>query len=83
MDKAQLAEDLQKAVPGLCLRIDEPMCNHTSFRIGGPADLMIWPASIGELQQVLRLLKGHQVPVYIMGNGSNLLVRDGDFGSYY
>ncbi|NLY52103.1 MAG: UDP-N-acetylmuramate dehydrogenase [Firmicutes bacterium] len=79
MDKAQLAEDLQKAVPGLCLRIDEPMCNHTSFRIGGPADLMIWPASIGELQQVLRLLKGHQVPVYIMGNGSNLLVRDGGF----
>ncbi|NLA58424.1 MAG: UDP-N-acetylmuramate dehydrogenase [Firmicutes bacterium] len=79
MDKAQLAEDLRKAVPGLCLRIDEPMCNHTSFRIGGPADLMIWPTSIGEVQQVLKFLKCRGVPVYIMGNGSNLLVRDGGF----
>ena len=79
MQKAQLAEGLQKAVPGLCLRIDEPMCNHTSFRIGGPADLMILPNSIGELQQALRFLNGQKVPVYIMGNGSNLLVRDGGF----
>jgi len=79
LDKEQLAEDLKSAVPGLCLRIDEPMCNHTSFRIGGPADIMVWPTSIGEVQQVLRFIRGRRVPVYVMGNGSNLLVRDGGY----
>lgn len=53
------------------------MREHTSFRVGGPADLMLFPTSVKELQQVLRFLNEKQIPIYIMGNGSNLLVRDG------
>lgn len=53
------------------------MKNHTSFRVGGPADLMLLPKSVEELRQTLQLLGNHNLPVYIMGNGSNLLVRDG------
>ena len=53
------------------------MSNHTTFRVGGPADLMLFPASVEELSCVLQFLNDAHVPVYVMGNGSNLLVRDG------
>ena len=57
--------------------MDEPMSAHTSFRVGGPADIMLLPATVAETTQALQLLKEQDVPVYVMGNGSNLLVRDG------
>lgn len=66
-------------MPRLRLRTDEPMQNHTSFRVGGPADLMLLPRSVEELCQALQFLGNQHLPVYIMGNGSNLLVRDGGF----
>ena len=54
----------------------EPMAKHTSFRIGGPADLLAQPADEAELASLLKKAKEHQVPVTLIGNGSNLLVRD-------
>ena len=54
----------------------EPMTKHTSFRIGGPADLLAQPADEAELASLLKKAKEHQVPVTLIGNGSNLLVRD-------
>ncbi|NLJ85761.1 MAG: UDP-N-acetylmuramate dehydrogenase [Firmicutes bacterium] len=64
-------------MPTLRLLMDEPMSAHTSFRVGGPADIMLLPATVAETTQALQLLKEQDVPVYVMGNGSNLLVRDG------
>ncbi len=56
---------------------DEPMARHTTFRIGGKADVFVLPASIDELLEVLQLTKRYSVPLTVLGNGSNVLVRDG------
>lgn len=61
------------------LLIDEPMKNHTSFKVGGPVDLMVLPKTEAEITNVLKVLTKVQVPFYIMGNGSNLLVSDKGF----
>lgn len=57
-------------------RRGEPMSVHTTFRIGGPADLFIQPVSEEALINVLSLIKQERLPFYVVGNGSNLLVRD-------
>ncbi|BFK76746.1 UDP-N-acetylmuramate dehydrogenase [Acidaminococcus sp. BV3L6] len=54
-----------------------PMAQYTSFHIGGPADLLVAPESVDELQGLLKEAKKYAVPTFILGNGSNLLVRDG------
>lgn len=56
---------------------DEPMAKHTTFRIGGPADLLIDIAQEEEAQRAVEALKQDGVPYMLLGNGSNLLVRDG------
>lgn len=56
---------------------DEPMRNHTSFRIGGPADVLVMPATVDDLRRALQLARRYEAPLTITGNGSNLLVRDG------
>lgn len=58
------------------LLVHEPMSKHTSFKIGGIADVMALPASEQELQSLLRRAAEQQVAVTLIGNGSNLLVRD-------
>ena len=69
-------EELQGIVGGKNIRQMEPMSKHTTFRVGGPADVMVWPN--GEaLSQVIRLCTQRGEPYYIVGNGSNLLVGDG------
>lgn len=57
----------------------EPMKKHTSFRTGGEADLFIPIESIEDLKIALTVLKENQIPFFIMGNGTNLLVRDGGY----
>ncbi len=54
-----------------------PMAGYTSFHIGGPADLLVAPENLEELRDLLELGREYDVPVTIIGNGSNLLVRDG------
>ena len=69
-------ETLQQIVGEENIRKNEPMSAHTTFRVGGPADIMVWPK--GEaLAEVIRICKEQEVPYYIVGNGSNLLVGDG------
>ena len=58
------------------LMFDEPMKNHTSFKIGGPADLLILVHSESEIINAIRLCREHKLDYFIMGNGSNLLVKD-------
>ena len=71
--------DLQAIFAGCTakpLLVAEPMAKHTSFRIGGPADLLAQPADEAELAALLKATSEHAVPVTLIGNGSNLLVRD-------
>ena len=56
---------------------NEPMSRHTTFRVGGPADVMFLPESEEQVVQALSLAREAQIPVIIIGNGSNLVVRDG------
>ncbi len=56
---------------------NESMKNHTSFKIGGPADKVIMPESEEELIRVIQKCRKENVDYFIMGNGSNILVRDG------
>ena len=58
------------------LRENEPMSRHTSWRVGGSADLFFVPASVEDLSQFLREL-AIDTPIFWHGVGSNLLVRDG------
>lgn len=57
--------------------VDEPMRNHTYFEIGGTADIIAIPNTIEKLISVIALMKEEEVPLFLIGNGSNLLVKDG------
>ena len=72
----ELARLLEARCAGRVLR-DEPMAGHTTFRVGGPADLLFLPASEEELAFALSEAGRLGVPAFVMGNGSNLIVRDG------
>lgn len=58
---------------------DEPMRKHTTFRIGGNADIFVRPESKEQIAEILRLCREQDVPYFILGNGSNLLVGDRGF----
>ena len=55
---------------------DEPLCRHTSFRIGGPADAFVMPANEEELDGIIRICDEEGVPRTIIGNGTNILADD-------
>lgn len=74
---AKLADLLMLALGTEAVRTNEPMSRHTSFRIGGPADIFVAPRTAADLALALRLAREHGVPVFVFGNGTNLLVRDG------
>ena len=54
----------------------EPMSRHTTFRIGGPADFYLCPHSTKEVQEIVEICKEENLPYFVLGNGSNLLVSD-------
>jgi len=61
------------------LRENEPMSAHTTFRVGGPADLFVMPENMDDLLFLVRLVSLENIPWFVLGAGSNLLVRDGGF----
>jgi UDP-N-acetylmuramate dehydrogenase len=80
--------DLPRAAPAAGLRVlvaafgprarlAEPLARHTSFRIGGPADLLVHVSTVAELALVVRTATAHALPCTVLGGGSNVLVGDG------
>ncbi|GBG57102.1 UDP-N-acetylenolpyruvoylglucosamine reductase [Sporomusaceae bacterium FL31] len=67
---------IKKIIPCERLFIDEPLANHTTFRIGGPADYFVLPSSIAEIAELLKLAQEYNISVTVLGNGSNVLVLD-------
>lgn len=57
--------------------LSEPMSRHTTFRVGGPADVFFMPESGEQVKRTLEMARAAGVPAYVVGNGSNLIVRDG------
>ena len=68
---------LLEKLPSTRVREQELLCHHTTFKIGGPADLFIEPTTMAELSFTLRIIHELDVPVTIIGCGSNILVKDG------
>ena len=58
---------------------DEPLAKHTTLRVGGRADVFIEPASEADLAGVVKYCRRRNLPFFVIGRGSNLLVRDGGF----
>ena len=71
-----LIQELRTRLGEEGLKLQEPMKEHTTFRVGGPADLFLMPKDAEELKDALGILRKYNMPVMVIGNGSNLLVRD-------
>lgn len=72
----EFVDILKSSVLSKIVSMKEPMKKHTTFRVGGAADYFAVPQTIEELCKVIGLCRKHEIPYYIMGNGSNLLVSD-------
>lgn len=59
------------------IKVNEPMKKHISFKVGGPADFLVKPKTEEELSKVIKFANEQNIPYLIIGNGSNLLVKDG------
>lgn len=74
------SNELQALLQGLdvgTITFDEPLSKHTTWKIGGPADVFVVPSNMEQLQRLMNVCTDNQLPWYVIGRGSNLLVRDG------
>lgn len=74
-----MTREEQRACFDARARVNEPLAAHTTFRIGGPADLFIQARTPTELIELVRRARQCQIPIFILGNGSNVLIRDSGF----
>ena len=65
-------DQLKQIIPEKYILKNEPMKKHTTFRIGGHADIFAAPESIEEIEAVCRFAKEQDIPLFVLGNGSNL-----------
>lgn len=56
--------------------VDEPLAHHTTFRVGGPADVMVFPESLQDLVAIQALARDQNIPTFLLGRGANVLVSD-------
>ena len=77
MNKQFIYECLLNIIDENNIKIDEPMSKHISFKVGGPADILVRPNTEEELLEIVKLIKKENIPYLVIGNGSNLLVKDG------
>lgn len=69
-------EGLEKILDKSNIKYNELMKNHTTTKVGGPCDCLVEPTSIEEIQNILKYAKENNIKYYVIGNGSNLLVKD-------
>lgn len=77
MNKEYIYENLLNILDKEDIKLDEPMKKHISFRVGGPADILVKPRTEEQLRGVFSLIKKENIPYLVIGNGSNLLIKDG------
>lgn len=76
MDKNKIKELLTKEIKEEQILLEEPMKKHTSFKIGGIADIFVKVKTIEELKHVIKIAQKESIDLTIIGNGSNVLVKD-------
>ena len=59
--------------------LNENMSKHTSFKVGGKADFFVKVYSVSEIKSILEIAKNNHIPLFVLGNGTNLLVKDEGF----
>jgi len=80
LETPAIADEIAARVsPATVIRRDEPMAKHTTLRVGGPAEVYVEPASEVDLATVIKFCDETGVKFFLLGRGSNLLVRDGGF----
>ena len=72
-----MLKTLQQTYPDLIIKENEPLSYYTYTKTGGKADIIVFPKTKVEVQQVIEYAKEHQIPLTVIGNASNLIVRDG------
>ena len=73
--KESFLTQLEHITDSTCIHLQEPMSRHTTFRVGGPADVLVTPDRDG-IAAIIKLCRSENVPYTLIGNGSNLLVSD-------
>ncbi len=76
MEFNSIQEKIAEFLPEIELRLQEPLSRHTSFRIGGPAQVMAFPKSTEELAALLKVSRELDIPYRILGAGTNILAPD-------
>lgn len=76
MNILQICQELTKEVPSEQIYMNEPMSKHTTFKVGGNADIFIKVKNLEQLKFVIKVAKKNNIRITIIGNGSNLLVKD-------
>lgn len=76
MNIKKIYNELVKKIPPSNIKVEEEMRKYTSFKIGGIADILIFAKSIEDIKNVLEIVKTNNIPLTIIGNGTNLLVKD-------
>ncbi len=76
MEFTAFQKKIAAILPGISLSFEEPMAKHTSFRIGGPAEVMAFPKSEQELREILKVCCRENIKPHILGAGTNVLAPD-------
>ena len=79
MSFEDIRKELGERIPGVCIEENVPMAQYTSFRAGGKARMMVIPADAEQLSAVLGVLSGSGVQYMVLGNGTNILVKDSGY----
>lgn len=79
MNLDAVKEELENVLEKDILKYNEPMKLHTSFKVGGAADILIIPRTAQQVIDAIKIFKKSSFPFFIIGNGSNLIVKDGGY----
>ena len=72
----EVCQNLTKEIPAEQIYMNEPMNKHTTFKVGGNADIFVKVKNIEELKYVIKIAKKNKIHICVIGNGSNILVKD-------
>lgn len=72
-----MKELIQEQLGAIDIRLDEPLAAYTYTKVGGPVDYLAFPRNKYELQKIVTFANQHQIPWMVLGNSSNIIVRDG------
>lgn len=77
MNKNDILKGLQEIIPNDIIEVDEPLKNYTYTETGGKADFYLSPTKNEEVQAIVKYANQHNIPVTYLGNGSNIIIREG------